>query len=373
MKVNRREFLRAAAAMAGTIGLEAAGLLKLQEIFAAPGTPSVIWLQGAGCTGCSISFLNSIYYATVDEVLLNSINLEYHPNIVPPAGDFAISADRISRPSAGELKGINAEWLGSSQTLNFDLNSDGIVNFVDFAALAKRSFILVVEGAVPFGSNGAFCEIASNLTMAEAMNQFGSAASQIIAIGSCAAFGGIPAGTPNPTEALSVEQSLTRLGIQKPLINIPGCPSHPDWLVGTIVSILTTGSVPALDSNKRPTAYFGNTVHSTCPNLNSFNSAYNPRLSHANGLSCLSCHTRTDTHVPNPRSLGSTGCLYALGCKGRLTYADCSTRKWNSPAKGQAGVSWCVQAGSPCIGCTEPGFPDSMAPFQTLNGSGADD
>ncbi len=373
MKVSRREFLRTAAAMAGAIGLEASGLLKLQEVLAAPGAPSVIWLQGAGCTGCSISFLNSVFYASADEVLLNDINLEYHPNIVPTAGNFAISAELISRPSNGELKGISSEWLGNGQNLNYDLNADGIVNFVDLAELAKRGFILVVEGAIPFGSNGAFCEIASNLTMAEAMNQFGSAASEIIAIGSCAAFGGIPAGNPNPTEALSVEQSLTRLGIQKPLINIPGCPAHPDWLVGTIVSILTTGSIPTLDSNKRPTAFFGKTVHSSCSNLNSYNSTYGQRANHSQNLSCLACHSRSDNHVPNPRSLGSTGCLYALGCKGRWTFGDCSTRKWNNPDKGKEGVNWCVQAGSPCIGCTEPGFPDAMAPFQTLNGNGADD
>jgi hydrogenase small subunit len=373
MKISRREFLRAVTGMAGAIGLEASGLLKLQEAFAAPGAPSVIWLQGAGCTGCSVSFLNSIYYASADEVLLNNINLEYHPNVVPGAGDFAISATDVSRPSSGELMDINSEWLENGQDLYFDLNADGIVNFVDFAQLSERGYILVVEGAIPFGSNCSFCEIASNLTMVDAMNKFGSAASEIIALGSCASFGGIPAGNPNPTEALSVQQSLARLGIQKPLINIPGCPAHPDWLVGTIVSILTTGSIPTLDSQKRPTAFFGSTVHSTCPNLSLYNSTYARNVSHSQDMSCLSCHSRNDSHVPNPRSLGSTGCLYALGCKGRQTYADCSTRKWNSPSKEQAGVNWCVQAGSPCLGCTEPGFPDSMSPFQTLNGNGADD
>jgi len=373
MKVSRRDFLRAAAGMAGVIGLEASGLLKLQEVLAAPGAPSVIWLQGAGCTGCSISFLNSVYYATADEVLINNINLEYHPNIVPTAGDFAISAAHVLRPSISEMMDFNSEWLKEGQDLYFDLNSDGIVNNTDFVQLSQRGFILVIEGAIPFGSNGAFCEIASNLSMVDAVQQFGSAASSIIAVGSCASFGGIPAGNPNPTQALSVGQALAQLNIQKPLINIPGCPAHPDWLVGTIVSILTTGSIPALDSNKRPTAFFGNTVHNSCQNKSAFDSTFGRQLGHAGNRSCLTCHSRNDYHVANPKSLGSIGCLYALGCKGRLTHADCATRKWNNPGKGQEGVSWCVQSGSPCLGCTEPNFPDGMSPFQTLNGYGVDD
>jgi hydrogenase small subunit len=271
------------------------------------------------------------------------------------------------------LQNLRDEWFIQSPDLLLDLNADGKVNFSDYAVLAKSGFILVVEGAIPVGANGGFCEIGGDMTMIQAMAKFGAAASSIIAVGACAAFGGIPAGAPNPTQALSVTQALAQLGIQKPVINIAGCPIHPDWLVGTISTILTTGAIPALDSSGRPTAYFGAAVHSTCPNLSAFNSSYGGRLGHADNRTCLSCHSRGDTDVANPRSLGLPGCLYALGCKGRWTYADCATRRWNNPAKGQPGVNWCVQAGSPCIGCTQPNFPDGMSPFYTLNGPGADD
>jgi hydrogenase small subunit len=371
MIISRREFFRAAAGMAGVLGLQSSGLLKLQEVLAGSGNPSVIWLQGQSCTGCSISFLNSVYYATVDTLLLDKINLEYHPNVMAPAGNFAISAAQVARPSTGELIDVSGEWAQKGQNLNMDLNGDGIVNFVDYALLAKRGYILVVEGAIPTGAGGEYCEIGGGMTMLSALGLFAKYASAVIAVGTCAAFGGIPASGPNPTGAMGVSAALKSLNQSKSVINIPGCPIHPDWLVGTIVSLLTGAALP-LDSQSRPTAYFGTLVHTACPYLSSFNSSFSGRVNHGDGRSCLSCHSRTDGEVSNPRTLGASGCLFALGCKGRQTYCDCPTRKWNSPAAGQTGVNWCVQAGSPCIGCTEPTFPDSMTPFYTLNGSGAE-
>lgn len=371
MRITRREFFRAAAGMAGILGLESSGLLKLQETLAGAGDPSVIWLQGQGCTGCSVSFLNSIFYAPVDTLLLDKINLEYHPNLMAPAGDFAISAAQVARPSSGELLELGDGWAQKNQNPALDLNGDGITNFIDYALLARRGYILVVEGAIPTGANGGYCEIGAGMTMLAALQLFSKYASQIIAVGTCASYGGISAGTPNPTGAMGVTAALNYLKQPRSVINIPGCPIHPDWLVGTIVNFLTGTAVP-LDSQSRPTAFYGTLVHSACPNLSSYNSTYGRQAGHAGNRSCLTCHLRTDSHIPNPRTLGTSGCLFALGCKGRQTYCDCPTRKWNSPAVGKTGVNWCVEAGSPCIGCTEPTFPDGMTPFYTLNGGGAD-
>jgi hydrogenase small subunit len=341
MKVTRREFLRAAAGMAGVLGLEASGLLKLQEVLAASGAPSVIWLQGQSCTGCSVSFLNSIHYATVDDLLLNSINLEYHPNVMAAAGDFAISAAQVARPSTGELKGLNSEWLNSGQDLSFDLNGDGIVNFIDYALVARRGYILVIEGAIPVGSDGHFCHIGGEMSMIDALRVFSAHASQIITVGTCAAYGGIPAAGSNPTDAMGVEEALNHIGQPQSVINIPGCPIHPDWLVGTVVSILT-GQKVNLDDKGRPLSYFGKKIHDTgnCPYK----------------------------EEPKAHTLGMPGyCLKDIGCNGPETYCDSFVRQWNSPAKGQNGVNWCISAGSPCIGCTEPKFPDGMSPFYRLS------
>ena len=183
------------------------------------------------------------------------------------AGDRAMSAATGPRPSLTQLQALCDDWFIQSPGMGIDLNADGKVNFTDYAVLAKSGFILVVEGAIPIGSSGKFCEIGSDMTMIDAMGKFGAAASQIIAVGACASFGGIPAATPNPTQALSVKGALAHLGITKPVINIAGCPIHPDWLVGTISSILVNGTPGTLDANGRPTAFFGALVHDTLSQL----------------------------------------------------------------------------------------------------------
>ena len=337
MQVTRRDFLRAAAGMAGILGLEATGLMKLQEVLAASGVPPVIWLQGQSCTGCSVSFLNSVHYATADDLLLNSISLEFHPNVSAAAGDFAISASHVARPSNSELKSMNSQWAKDNQGSGPDLNGDGKVNFLDYALAARRGYILIVEGAIPIGSQGHFCHIGENLSMIDALDTFGKHASQIISVGTCASYGGIPASGSNPTGAMGVEQALNHLGQTKSVINIPGCPTHPDWLVGTII-LLLTGEQIDLDGKGRPMKYFGKKIHDegNCP----YKGGY-------------------EVHT-----LGDKGCLKEIGCKGTKTYADCFSRKWNSGEVGGNGVNWCIEAGSPCIGCTEPQFPDGdFAPF----------
>jgi hydrogenase small subunit len=368
MKLNRRDFLKAAAAT-----VAASELVTLDKVLAGHGDPPVIWLQGQGCTGCSVSLLNTVNLATIDEVLLNTINLEYHSTVMASAGELANVLMRVNQPSTNELDAMGNEWLSHGAGLNFDINGDGVVNLLDLALAKKRGYILVVEGAIPTGSAGKFCTVGPGLTMQNALRIFASRASAILAVGACAAYGGVSKGNPNPTGTLGVKDALTYLGLTKTVINIPGCPAHPDWVIGTISYMLVNGVAPPLDSNGRPTSYFGPTVHSQCQNLSSFNSNYSGRVNHGDGEACLACHTNTDSDVRNPRVLGGTGCLYALGCKGRVTHADCPVRKWNSPGKNLNGVSWCVQGRSPCYGCTEPNFPDGMSPFFELSGSGAED
>jgi hydrogenase small subunit len=194
------------------------------------------------------------------------------------------------------------------------------------------SFILAVEGGIPTIYNGKTCILWSekgvDVTAMAAVNELAAKAARIISIGTCASYGGISGGAPNPTTVKGVK-TLTG----KTTINIPGCPPHPDWIVWTIAQLLS-GSLPALDSSGRPTALFGKTVHSQC--------------------------SRRDTQWAT--SLSQTGrCLNNLGCKGPQTYADCASRKWNN------GVNWCIGADSLCQGCTQSTFPDKFAPlFSTM-------
>jgi hydrogenase small subunit len=307
MLISRRGFLRYCAATAGTLGLTASGLINLQRVLALEGGPPVIWLQGQGCTGCSVSLLNSIYYATIDNLLLNSLDLEFHPTVMAAAGDLAVSA---------------AE-----------------------AACTAGGYVLVVEGAIPTGEAGRYCYLWPGMTALDAVNTFSENAAFILAVGTCAAYGGLSAGAPNPTGATGVSEIVSG----KEVINLPGCPAHPDWVVGTIVHLLTHGKAPKLDTDGRPMKYYRDTIHSECPNKWKF---------HDNMLFA--------------HQLGELGCLFKLGCQGKQTHADCPMRKWNSGAAGAYGENWCIGGRNPCQGCTEPDFPDGKSPWYAHPGEAFD-
>ncbi len=329
MALSRRDFLKGASAVGGALAVATAGLWRLPKAMASTTGQDVVWLQGAACTGCSVSLLNSIYYATIDKLLINTLDLKYHPNLMAAAGDTAVAAAEAARTAGG--------------------------------------YVLVVEGAIPTGDSGKFCYVWPGKTAAQALQDYAANAALIVAVGTCAAFGGVSGatvdGAANPTGA----QGISALLPGKTVVNIPGCPAHPDWIVGTVAYVLTNGKAPPLDANNRPTDFFGSLVHDNCPNRPMFNTNYAPWMSMALGQACLACHSNTDTSVPDPRHLGMTGCLFALGCKGPRTYADCPIRKWNGGAASTPGVNWCIGAKSPCHGCTEPDFPDGKSPFFVLN------
>ena len=268
----------------------------------------VIWIQGAGCSGCSVSILNSVSPSIknilIDEVLPGKhINLRFHPTIMAGSGDAVL------------------EVLDETQQQK------------------KGGYVLVVEGAIPTADDGIYGAIGEEngegVSMISRLESLGRNALVVVSLGTCSAFGGIPAASPNPTNCVSVEEVLKAANIDTPVVNIPGCPPHPDWFVGTLANILLFGLPEAedLDELGRPKAFYGQLIHENCPRR-----AYYDENKFA-------------------KKIGDPGCLYELGCKGPVTYADCPTRLWNN------GVNWCIGSGSPCIGCVEPGFPDLLAPF----------
>jgi len=299
MTISRRDFLKASCAVAAALGLRSS-LFRGGEALAAEGGVPVVWFQAQGCSGCSVSLLNSIYYTTIDDLLLNTLDLEFHPTVMAAAGYAAVSAAQ--------------------------------------AAYDQGGYVLVVEGAVPTAEGGQYCYLWPGMTALEGVQTFSEKALVTIAVGTCASYGGMAGGSPNPTGAQGVEAVVG----EKPVINIPGCPAHPDWVVGTIAYLLTYGTIPRLDTLGRPTDYFAHTVHSQCPNRQKF---FDRNLFAS--------------------TLSEEGCLSRLGCKGRWATSDCPFRRWNSGAAGAVGVNWCIGAGSPCQGCTEPDFPDGMSPFFT--------
>ncbi len=300
MKTSRREFLKLCAASAAGWGISQVYIPEVVQALerAAAGNPPVIWVQGAGDDGCLVSVLNTTHPSIAD-VLLKIVTVQYNPTIMASAGEMAIS------------------------------------HLYKQAEEKKGQFILVVEGAIPTKDNGIYCTIGEkngkHITMLEAVKDLGPKAKAVIALGACATHGGIPAGKPNPTGAKGVKDVL---GKEATVINIPGCPAHPDWFVGTLVHLIMYGT-PELDDRARPKMFFADTIHQNCPNYSYY----------------------IDGKFAS--KFGEKGCLIMLGCKGPETYSDCPLRRWNNAAE------WCIGAGAPCIGCCSPDFPDGPSPFYT--------
>ncbi len=267
----------------------------------------VVWLQGAGCTGCSVSVLNAVS-PRIQNLLLDELvpgqqlNLLFHATIMAGQGEPVIEV----------LKDTEKE--------------------------KKGNYILVLEGAIPTAEDGIYGSIGEKdgqeLTIQKSVEQLGENALLVVAVGTCAAFGGIPAAKPNPTGCKGVKELFDEKGIKTSVINLPGCPLHPDWFTGTISVILFSGlEALELDNLNRPKLFYGKLVHENCPRRADFDKG---------------------KFASKP---GEEGCLYMVGCKGHYTNADCPLRQWNN------GINWCVKAGSPCLGCVEPEFPDGTSPL----------
>ena len=291
MEITRRDFLKYCGLTAAALGLSGSDLLRLEEALAATTGPTVIWLQGSSCTGCSVSLLNRISPSsptTVADLLINKINLVYHPNLMGSAGQSAVEIAK--------------------------------------AAYTKGGYILAVEGGVPTAFNGQTCWAWTyndvDITFLKAATDLASRAAAVLAIGTCAGWGGIPAAPPNPTQVKGVSAA-----VGKSTINIAGCPPHPDWIVWVVAQLMLGNTIP-LDSFGRPRALFSQKVHDRCP--------------------------RKESNEAN--TFGTGGCLKELGCRGPETEANCPSQLWNNRS------NWCIDANAPCYGCTEPGFP-GIKPF----------
>ena len=266
----------------------------------------VVWIQGAACSGCIVSLLNS-FSPSVHTVLLRHLTPGKHVNLLVQATAMAAQGEQV-------------------------------IQVIENTPKAKPGgYVLVVEGSMQL-THPMFATLGEEgereVPVFERVADLARSAMAVVGMGTCAAFGGIPAGEPNPTGAVGIAELLAREKIDTPVINIPGCPPHPDWLVGSLAAVMRYGlDAVEVDELGRPLMYFGQLVHDNCPRRADFDAG------------------------KFARNFGEPGCLYELGCKGPVTYADCPTRMWNS------GTSWCVGAGSPCHGCVEPDFPDRLSPL----------
>jgi len=285
--LTRREFLSFCSGLAATMGLPAAAAVEIADAATAPDRPPVIWLHGQECTGCTETLLRS-YHPTLEGLILDTISLEYHETLSVGAG--------------AKAEAHKHEIMDSQ----------------------RGKYILVTEGATPTKDGGIHCKVGGKPHI-EHVREAAAGAAAIIAIGSCASWGGIQAADPNPTGA----EPTAAIIPDKTVINIPGCPPNPYNFLSTVLHLLTFGKPPALDEKNRPRFAYGRLIHENCERRPHFDAG---RFALAFGDA--------------GHRLGF--CLYKLGCKGPETYANCPTIGF-----GDAGESnWPVGIGHPCFGCT---------------------
>ncbi len=294
--LDRRDFLKWASATTAMLMLPASFTPLVAEAAVMMNRLPVIWIELQDCAGNTEALIRSDG-PKIDEIILDIISLEFNETLLAASGHQAEK----------QLE-------------------DAIEHF-------KGKYLLFVEGSVPMGLDGQYGTIgASGETFHDHLQRIAKDAAAIVAVGSCATFGGIPAAAPNPTDAKGVMDVISG----KPIINIPACPANPSNMVGVILHYVLTGSIPELDSLLRPKFAFGYRIHDNCERR---------------------AHFDAGEFVEEWGDEGAKNnfCLYKVGCKGPMTFNNCSIIRYNE------GVNWPVGVGRGCIGCSEPDFWDKYA------------
>lgn len=262
----------------------AEGFLKLA---AAP--PRIAFIHGQNCMGCTVSMMYGNDFDFLD-FLSHFARLDAHPSLAFRQGrDYLESLDRLA---------------------------------------AAGDYLLVVEGSIPTRPREA-CYLGPR-PLADALAHYAARARLVIAAGTCASHGGIPASGGNLTATLSASTYLQQNRVNTPLLILPGCPVHPDHLMGSIAYFAATGKLPPLKKESQlPEEYFGELLHNRCSRHQ---------------------HFSQDRFVENFASDKET-CLLKKGCRGPITASDCPLRRWNQH------TSVCVDSNTPCIGCMNSKWP----------------
>ena len=229
-------------------------------------------------------------------------------------------------------------------------NGDDFLKFYYDAWQGKLDpFVLVVEGSIPnekIKQSGYWAAVGTDdatgqpIPTTEWIDRLAAQALAVVAIGTCATYGGIHAMEGNPTGCMGLADYLgwnwkSKVGL--PIVNVPGCPVQPDNFMETILYLLyqVAGLAPMipLDEQLRPMWLFGATVHDGCDRAGYYEQGDFAEV------------------------YGSPKCIVKLGCWGPVVNCNVPKRGW------MAGIGGCPNVGGICIGCTMPGFPDKFMPF----------
>ena len=294
--VNRRDFMKWVSATTATLMLPPMFAPLVAEATELMNRVPVIWIELQDCAGNSEALLRSAA-PTVDDLLFDVLSLEFQETLQAAAGH---DADKQLEEAVHHFKG---------------------------------QYLLFVEGAIPMANKGQYGTIgASGETFHDHLIRMAKDSAAVVAVGTCATFGGVPAAAPNPTGAVGVMDLVKG----KPIVNIPACPANPANMVGVILHFVLTGQIPELDSLLRPKFAFGYRIHDNCERR---------------------AHFDAGEFVEEWGDEGAKNnfCLYKVGCKGPMTFNNCSIVRYNE------GTNWPIGVGRGCIGCSEPDFWDKYA------------
>lgn len=305
--LNRRNFLKLAGAVGAAAFLDTYNIELVNAVEQA-GEKGIklVWLQGQSDSGCTISLLQGNHPDIYDAIMKLNVDIRFHPTIMAAQGEEAMKA--------------------------LDIEPD----------------VLVVEGSIP---DPKFATMGERQVKDIVIDLAARTKVAVVAVGACATYGGIPAANGNVTNSMGVQYHKNKKGgalgadfkskAGLPVVNLPGDPAHPDHVLLTLSAVIL-GVIPELDDKGRPKLFFSDKIHDQCARRGFYD----------RGAFAASFHETDFSHEK---------CLYNLGCRGPVTYSDCSYRKWNS------GINVCMNGGAPCIGCFHEGFPDDMSPlFETI-------
>ena len=242
---------------------------------------------------------------------------------------------RSSHPMVADILLDNIS-LDYTQTLQAPAGYQAEKSLQDVMKNFKGQYLMLVEGSIPTGDDGVYCCIAGKSAI-DIVKEAAKDAKAVIAWGNCASHGCVQGAKPNPTGAQPVHKVISGV----PLINVPGCPPIAEVMAGVIVHLLAFDRIPQLDGLKRPKEFYSRRVHDTCYRRPNYDAG-------------LFVQTFDDENAKRGY------CLYKMGCRGPVTYNACAVIKWNN------GVSYPIQSGHGCIGCSEANFWDNGPFYQHL-------
>lgn len=272
--------------------------------------PTLMWMQTGACSGDTLSLLNADSPNLLEALESYDVQVLWHPS--------------LSRESPRELERIIARVEADEQELT----------------------VLAVEGSIMLGPDGTgMYDSFRGRAKKDVILALAEKAHVVVAMGTCAAFGGVPASGSNPTDAVGLQflredgdggllEGAWRSRGGLPVINVSGCPAHPNTMLQTLIWAVS-GMTLEVDQLNRPAEFFSTLVHQGC--------------------------TRNEYHEfdVEEHELGGAGCLFFnLGCQGPVTLATCNAILWNNQSSK-------TRAGVPCFACTAPSFPKPGNLFET--------